>query len=915
MKAFLEYVAEDILKKYGNDLSRIAVVFPNKRASLFLNSHLARLSDKPIWSPAYITISDLFRKYSDRKVADPIKLICDLHKSFVEQTGFDETLDHFYSWGQILLADFDDIDKNMADAQQVFANLRDLHELDDDSYLSPEQKDIIRKFFSNFSDDHNSLLKERFLKLWSHMSAIYQAFNQRLADQQLAYEGALYREVVDKESFELEYDNYLFVGFNMLQQVEQRLFREMVRQGKGKFYWDFDTYYMKEHEAGHYIKEYLHVFPNELDNNNGAIYHQFEQNKDIAFIAAPTENIQTRYASQWLNRQRIDDGRKTAIVLCDENLLQSMLHCLPDEVDKVNITTGFPLAQSPISSLVTLLFDLQTIGFNHKSLKFRPRYLTLLKNHPYAVWIADKHISRIDGNNFNHNLLEWIIAIVKELAPHAVDDEMMQEAIFRMYTLLNRLMSLVDSGDLTVDYTTLRRLLSQLIQSTSIPFHGEPAEGIQLMGVLETRNLDFSHLLLLSCNEGNMPKGVNDTSFIPYSLRKAYGLTTIDHKVAIFSYYFHRLLQRADDITICFNNATTDGHTGEMSRFMLQMMAECHHSIRFQTLQAGQTFSPFAPQPIAKTEQIMEKLQKLFSAKYHPSAQRPLLTPTAINRYLRCPLQFYYNYVCQLRELDEIDDEETIDNRLFGDIFHEAAQIIYERITGKKKNQVITADVLSQILKTKVGIETAVDEAFNKVLQLSHGYELNGLQLINREVIIHYLCKLLEIDRDKKEFTIIGLETDVWTPLTTPHISTIIGGRIDRLDRIDEQIRVVDYKTGSHKITPLASVEAIFDNANIEKHSDYYLQTFLYATIVSQNFPAHRVAPALLFIQHTGEKDYNPILKFGKESIDDIKKSQAVFNQMLEQTIDEMFNPEICFAPTTEQSRCTFCPYKKLCNV
>ncbi len=914
MKTFLEYVAEDILKKYGNDLSHIAVVFPNKRASLFLNAHLARLSDKPIWSPAYVTISDLFRQYSNKKVADPIKLICDLHRSFIEQTGFDETLDHFYSWGQLLLADFDDIDKNMADANKVFANLRDLHELDDESYLSEEQKKIIRKFFSNFSDDHNSLLKERFLKLWSHISDIYHAFNERLSSQQLAYEGALYREVAIKEDINLEYNQYLFVGFNLLQRVEQKLFSTITKQGKAKFYWDFDTYYIKDHEAGHYINQYLKDFPNELDNNSN-IFQQFKQHKDITFISAPTENIQTRYASSWLNQDRIADGRKTAIVLCDEKLLQSLLHCLPDEVDKVNITTGFPLSQSPVSTLTALLFDLQTVGYNHKTLKFRPRYLTLFKNHPYADFIPEGKIKRIGDEQFNHELLEWIIDILRDLAPHAGEDEMMQEAIFRMYTLLNRLLALIDSGDLMVDHSTLRRLLTQLIQSTSIPFHGEPAEGIQLMGVLETRNLDFNHILLLSCNEGNMPKGVSDTSFIPYSLRKAYGLTTIDHKVAIFSYYFHRLLQRADDITICYNNATSDGHTGEMSRFMLQLIAECPHSIRFQTLQAGQSITPFAPQPISKTPLVMEKLNEQFSIEKRIGVQKPLLTPTAINRYLRCQLQFYYNYVCQLRELEELDDEENIDNRLFGEIFHEAAQIIYERITGGKKNQVITVDVLNQILKTKISIETAVDEAFNKVLQLNKGYELNGLQLINREVIIHYIRTLLEIDLKKKEFTILGLETDVWTPLTTPHISTLIGGRIDRLDMVNDQIRVVDYKTGSHNLKEIANVDAIFDDTNISKHSDYYLQTCLYASIVSQSNPTHQVAPALLFIQNTGEKDYNPILKFGKELINDLAPYKADFDRRLSETVDEIFNPDFSFNPTTEQERCTYCPYKKLCSV
>ena len=211
MKTFLEYVAEDILAKHGCNLSRVAIVFPNKRASLFMNTHLAQHAGKPIWSPAYITISDLFRQHSSRLVADPIKQVCDLYQSFIQQTGFEESLDHFYSWGQLLLADFDDLDKNMADADKVFANLRDLHELDDASYLTPHQKEILAKFFSNFSDTGNSQLKERFLRLWSHMSDIYHDFNCRLAKQNLAYEGALYREVATRSDLDFTYDTYIFV--------------------------------------------------------------------------------------------------------------------------------------------------------------------------------------------------------------------------------------------------------------------------------------------------------------------------------------------------------------------------------------------------------------------------------------------------------------------------------------------------------------------------------------------------------------------------------------------------------------------------------------------------------------------------------------------------------------------------------
>ena len=362
-KNFLEYVAHDLIAKYGCNLSRIAVVFPNKRASLFMNEYLAREARQPMWSPAYITISELFRDKSALTVADPIKQVCDLYRSFTTITGSTESLDHFYGWGQLLLADFDDIDKNMADVHQVFANLKDIHELDNVDYLNQGQRDILKKFFSNFSDDHTSELKKRFLSLWCHFEDIYHDFNQRLEQQGLAYEGALYRRVAEDDKAQYTYDAYALVGFNVLQQVECQLFRRLRQMGKAHFYWDFDNYYLSGNEAGHYINKYLYEFGNELDNDNAELYDNLSAEKDITYIASTTESAQAHYITSWLKANgRIAAGRKTAIVLCDESLLQTVIHCLPPEVTKVNITTGYPLSQSPVASLVQLLLSLQNFG-------------------------------------------------------------------------------------------------------------------------------------------------------------------------------------------------------------------------------------------------------------------------------------------------------------------------------------------------------------------------------------------------------------------------------------------------------------------------------------------------------------------------------------------------------------------------
>ena len=953
-KTFLEYVAEDLLKKYGIDLSRITLVFPNKRASLFLNEHLARMADGPLWSPVYTTISQLFRDRSERVVADNIKLVCDLYRIYVQCTGTTETLDHFYGWGMLMLSDFDDIDKNLADARDVFRNLSNIHELDDVSYLSEEQREVLKRFFSNFSDDYNTELKNRFLQLWQNFGNIYNSFNDHLQEEGLAYEGALYREVVNNDLATYDADTYIFVGFNMLQKVEQKLFTLLAKAGKAKFYWDFDRYYMEgaNNEAGYYIRQYLEAFPNELFNRDDEIYNNFRTEKELRFISASTETIQGRFVGHWLqNEDFVRAGRKTAVVLCDENLLQTVVHSLPSEVENVNITTGFPLAQSPVFSFVNALINLQTIGYTKSTERYRLQYVRAVLRHPYSLFLSgncteqlraleehhtyypsrqemavDEGLTLIFANleegvadvqTYHAKLVDWILSMLKTVgkSTQEADDHLMKEAIYRMYTLFNRLHELIVSGDLSVDLITLLRLITQLVQSTSIPFHGEPAIGLQVMGVLETRNIDFDNVLLLSCNEGNMPKGVNDASFIPYAIRKAHSLTTIDHKVAIYSYYFHRLLQRAQNITILYNNATEDGHTGEMSRFMLQMLVESGHKIERLSLQAGQMPNVLQPHAVEKTDSIMQQLMKLDK-----------LSPTAINRYLRCQLLFFYNTVAGLKESDEETDD--IDNRTFGNIFHKGSQLIYEQLMDA--NFTVSENAIKDFLADKSALLRIVDRTFNeelfKVANAKQHPQYNGLQLINRGVIISYLKKLLQMDLSLTPFRILAMEKSVEQEVVfnvdgKAHTLTI-GGYVDRLDEVEEGngkvIRVVDYKTGRKPQTAVAAFEDIFSGDKVTKnHADYYLQTFLYAAIVRDSLKWNKqklpVSPALLFIQQASAEENDPVLRVGKERINDIAVYHNDFWAHLKALLSEIFNKERAFMPTKDRERCTRCPYRQVC--
>lgn len=949
-----------MLAKWGTDMSRIVVVFPNKRAALFMNEYMARMAGKPMWSPAYTTISELFGKHSEYVVGDSIKLVCDLHKSFVKCTGIDETLDHFYGWGQLLLTDFDDIDKNMADADKIFCNLKDIHELDDLSYLTDEQRELLKRFFANFSHDQETELKKRFLSLWSHFGDIYHDYNQRLRNQGIGYEGAIYREVATRKDIEFEYDTYIFVGFNLLQKVEQELFANLKKAGKAHFYWDFDTYYMPRNNsaytnaAGKYIAMYLEDFPNELDVCSADIYQNMRRPKDVSFVMASTENIQARYASQWLREEgRCLAGRKTAVVMCDEAILAPIIQSLPPEADKVNITSGFPLGMTPIASFVSLLLDTYTSGIAGKGTCYRAQYASKLLRHAYTRYISDKandvyatikeqHLVYPDQatltmngedqglallfktiNIGNVHLLHHVETIIKLIGVNAKDteDAFLQESVFRMYTIINRLEQLAANGDMDVDINTLRRLIKQLIAAATIPFHGEPVVGIQIMGVLETRNLDFKHLLLLSCNEGNMPKGVNDSSFIPYAIRKAHGLTTIDNKVAIYSYYFHRLLQRAEDITIVYNNTTDNGHTGEMSRFMLQMMVDGQQKIKHYNLLADNSPIAHKPKSVSKAGSIKEKLDGMKS-----------LSPSAINKYIKCPLMFFYQYVASIKEPDCEDD--VVDNRMFGNIFHKSAQLIYDDIMSHNNGRIEKASI-QKYLNTKGLLESIVDRAFNeelfKVKNSMRSPYYNGLHLINRKVLIEYLRQLLHSDQRTAPFEMLALEDAVYTQIAFEtednNVRKIrIGGIIDRLDRVTDArtgvstIRVVDYKTGIQATRKIKEIEEIFSDMNIsQKHSDYYLQAILYSLIVDNSTKYNKqkdcVSPALLFVKQASKENYDPVLEIDSQKIANVREYKVEFEQHLKEVLHDIFNTNLPFTPTTDNTRCDKCAYRRICKV
>lgn len=962
METFLHFVAKDLFTKLNGDFTNVAIVFPNRRAGLFFNEQLVRLTEKPIWAPTYISISDLFQHSSSWQIADTVKLVCELYKIYHNKSKSEETLDDFYHWGELLLSDFDDVDKNLADTDALFKNLHELHDLSDDySFLEEGQKEALEAFFTNFSLDNKTELKSRFISIWNILGDIYTTFKHQLKAEGIAYEGMLYREVVQNLNTDaLPYKYYVFVGFNVLNKVEQTLFLKLQAAGKALFYWDYDLFYLDKHphEAGEFIRRNLKQFPNELPT---AYFDNLRKEKKITYLHAATENAQARYLPTWIRENITSEEKETAVILCNEALLQPVLHALPDEVKHINITMGFPLQQTPTYSLINALLQLYTSGYNSVSGRFNYPEVNAVLTHPYIKKLASGDAEALNESLKENNkfyplpselqqserlsklfkpaahvkeITERLETVLREVAnsyaqtkPDENDplDQLYRESLFKGYTLVNRFINLIDEGTLTVRPDTFVRLFTRVMSVTRIPFHGEPAIGLQVMGVLETRNLDFRHLILLSVNEGKLPQAGGTASFIPYNLRKAFGMTTIDHKIAVYAYYFYRMIQRAERITMVYNNTADGLNKGEQSRFMLQLLIDYPGEIQQQQIELLQSPQTSSPIEIQKDEAVMNKLMGRFDLSVKKTN---LLSPSALNTYLLCPLKFYYRYVAGLKEADEVSIE--IDASQFGTIFHQVAEWIYKDLSYRGGE--IRKSMIEELYRNEIKLESYVEKAFKKHffhIEDTEKAVYNGLQRINFAVILRYIKRLLELDMRHAPFQYVGSEQPIYETteinVCGKNISLRWGGVIDRLDIIKDEsgnalLRIVDYKTGGDA-EKLKHLDDLFIKG--KDRAKYVFQTFMYAAIKCKELrnegKKFAVVPSLLYIHRAADKEkYSPYIQIGERkdimTVLDFEPIEEDFRMRLNELIHEVFNPNISFEQTTDADSCSFCEFKNLCK-
>ncbi|MDR3236470.1 MAG: PD-(D/E)XK nuclease family protein [Prevotellaceae bacterium] len=936
MTTFLDTTAADLYARFGEKISALRLVFPNRRSRLFFTQSLSKIIDKPLWQPHYNTIEEVVSRAAGRQASEPLALLLELYDIYCAVRHSSEPFDHFYFWGEVMLRDFDMIDKYRIDAGMLFRNLKAQKELEGDfSFLSDEQAALIREFWDSFSTGKSGL-QERFIATWDALFDIYTQFRQRLREKEMAYEGMLYRDL-DLDS--LPDEHFVFIGFNALNACEKLLFRHLKKRGRADFYWDYDAYYLHnpKQEAGVFLRQNIADFPSpEFDK----AFSPFAGEKDIRMVAASSDAMQTKLVPQLLRDMHAAPDRRTAVVLADETLLIPTLHALPTVAADINVTMGYPLRQTPVYTLLEL-----TLRLHHKAkqrggaTRFYYRDVLALLHHPYLKAMTPQAVQRhandivaknkiyVSPDEFSGDallsgiftpaadyrqlvaqLLSLLDAVTRTVFT-SENEKMAHACALHCARLLNKLHTSVDESRIALSLPVFTNMLRKLFRHENIPFSGEPLAGIQVLGLLETRNLDFENIIVLSCNEGILPQHSNAPSFIPYNLRRGFGLPTIEQHEAVYAYYFYRLLQRAKKITLVYNTKTDDVRTGEASRYLLQLQMESQKPI----VSVGVNFAISHTTPeaivISKDEKTMQEL----AAYYADDAPRSL-SPSAINAYLACNLQFYYRYIERLKPRDEA--AEDIDGKLLGNVLHRAMEALYKPFGGKN---VTHADMLAITAHA-----TQLDEAVSRALagvyygagELPREAHDNGKIMLLRDITAKYVRQILHYDAARTPFVIEDTERVIMQRVACPDVPAGIwlGGIIDRLDRQGNALHIVDYKTGATK-DEFKNIAALFgDNAG-ERRKEA-LQILLYAVLLKQQHPDNNVVPKLYFLRKIYQHDTDFLLteKDTKQRISEISPYVAPFTGELVRTLSHLFNKAIPFTQTADLDTCHYCDYKKICG-
>ena len=953
MTPFLKQVVDHYLAAGG--ISSRCFIFPNRRSQVFFKKYLGeavRASGTPIIAPKILTINDFFYELAGTKPTDKVSLLLELYDCYKSIYRNAEPLDEFIFWGDVILGDFDDADKYLIDPRQLFTNVKEFKEIQDTySYLTENQRAAIESFIRHFKDSDHSDVKERFLQVWNILLPLYLDFRKTLAVKGMSYEGMTYRDLAEKVGTEAVADvlkasfgklnEYVFVGLNALNECERTVMRKMRDAGIASFCWDFSSGMIRDrrNNASLFMYRNLEEFGQAFPIDEGGL-----GNPMIEVISVPSSTGQAKLIPD------VVKDEEYAIVLPDESLLMPVLNSIPPHIKDINVTMGYPMRGSAFFDFLTMVSALQMhlrvkdgkwffyhsqvwsifssglfrkVTANDKdaqdkvnSIKAEAKYYIPredLSGHPILDLIFRPVVKdpKVASREQIREFEEYLKSLILGLAP-STEPSLDLEFARRAYSAIN----LLQTKELEVLPLTFTRLLDQLLGPMSIPFNGEPLKGLQIMGPLETRSLDFKHLLILSCNEGMFPRRSVSSSFIPPELRKGFGLPTYEFQDAIWAYYFYRMIQRAESVTLVYDSRTEGLKNGEESRFIKQLEYHYNLHVRRSFVKAEAKLHDQSPD-IPKTEEDIRKLADV------------TLSASSLKNYLDCPAMFYFSKVAGLEEETEV--AEDLDSGMLGDVYHSTMQALYMGegamdpsydMADRKRNacfpgalKEITKEYVESWLKRKGDIKRRVRSL---ILAQLHKLEVSGRNLVLENVIVQYVLKTLQRDKELMEklgvtsFRIIGLEN-----MLTARIDGFnFVGYIDRMDSfLPGEIRIVDYKTGKvedkdvniNDSNAASVVEALFGGDN-QKRPRIAFQLFLYDILASRD-PALRGKVLVNSI-------YQPARLFTEE-VKNVPVSR-VFNEAMETRLHDLLSEikdiETGWRRTSDVKTCSWCDFKMICG-
>lgn len=950
-------------------LSRYVFCFPNHRSALFFSRHLHEAFGGSCFVPATITIDELFGLFSNRCIADRTTLLFRLFNVYrqLSERADKEEFDQFVFWGDMLLSDFDDIDKYLVPADRIFSNIRDLKEIDAAfAGFEPEVVEVIQSFWRNYKPanmDNEDEKREVFSQTWSILNDLYILFKKELAKENLAYAGMMEREVVESEDLHLErlpYKKVVFVGLTAISKADRKLMSRLLLDQRAEFCWDYaDPLIREKHSpmssASFFTASNLHDFPNEISDEELAQGLVADKDRKYSLYEVPSGVGQAQLARQILKQWKEKFGNsfdpiRTAVVLPDERLLIPMLYAVPTELGIFNVTMGYGLKNTPVAAFVQNLANLQDAYRPHedKPGSFYYRQVLPLLQHNYITAITGQEasalIKRITDNNLYQvpvtdfeqdpllkmifrpsgtaeQTIDYLLEVLEQIMQHHdLFSETDYEFIYHYRATVSKLGESVRMQ--TFDFTprTLFMLLTKLVNGVSVPFSGEPLQGLQIMGVLETRSLDFDNVIFLSMNEGVFPAKPSSNTFVPMSLRNAFGMPTQKHRDAVFAYHFYRLISRAKNVVMIYDSRTDGVQVGEESRYVKQLRYLLNHDeLKAKVISSSISTQEHTEIVVQKTPEMLQQLRESLG----PNGPR-LLSASCLKDYIKCPLRFYLGFVNKLKEDQDVNAD--VDQRTFGDILHEALRDLYSQCVGRR----VDAGLLKQYIEHPEGeITRAIQAGFKKVMKVD---KIEGYNLLVSRILTQYAVETLRHDNDLGPFEYLAGEKHLqFNYESQSGLQVKVICIFDRIDKLltDGIIRVVDYKTGSSSKGSkllMNEIPQLFTSEG--KGSPEAFQVMLYCLMLMQATPYHlselhlsqppkSLAPHLYFIRDfkQGKKTNTCLtIESEKEDVTDFAKHAEVFKKHFDELLDDIFDPTKTFNQCKDDHHCKYCAFASYCQ-